>query len=398
MNSDNNFPLITDSKVLSEFCENLSGCPFITVDTEFLREKTYYPKLCLVQISGPDGDAVAIDTLADGIDLEPLLNLLRKTDILKVFHSARQDLEIFFNHMGEVPSPIFDTQLAAMVCGYGDSVGYESLVRNILGEKIDKSVQFTDWSRRPISNRMLQYALGDVTYLIDIYLNLSGEIKKRGRSNWLRQEEAVLTSPETYDIDPKSTWRKIKIRSSNRKTLATLRELAAWRETEARKKNLPRNWIMRDETLADMAVHMPDTAEKLAKVRGMSKEKAKGNYGENLLDLIRFARNIPAEDCPERPPRKESFPQELTPVLEMLRMLLRITCAEHEVVPRMVAAPGELEELAKNDDADIPAMKGWRYEVFGEAALSMKRGEISLRLNNGRIEMAEKVNANKAIG
>ncbi len=378
--------LITGQEQLNEFCSKLSSTEFITVDTEFLREKTYYPLLCLIQASGPDGQAAAIDPLAGDLDLEPFIDVLKNPDVLKVFHAARQDLEIFYNVCGAIPAPIFDTQIAAMVCGFGDSVGYENLVRNILGRKLDKSVQFTDWSRRPLSQRMLDYALGDVTHLIDIYKKLSKEIEKRNRISWLKQEEAVLANPATYHVDPRESWKRVKIRSNNRLTLAALRELAAWREVEAQRRNSPRNWVMRDDVLADIAVLMPKNKESLAKARGITQDLANGKTGEKLLDLIRAARDLPKEEWPLPKARKEPLPQDLTPVLEMLRMLLRINSAEQEVVPRMVASNDELEELAVRDDAEIPAMSGWRFEVFGRDALALKHGKMSLKLENNQIK------------
>ncbi len=378
--------LIEEQNQLNELCGRLSSAPFITVDTEFLREKTYFPKLCLIQASGPDGKAAAIDPLVKDLDLSPFIELLNNPAILKVFHSARQDLEIFFMISGKVPAPLFDTQIAAMVCGFGDSVGYENLVRNLLGKQLDKSVQFTDWSRRPLSNRMLDYALGDVTHLIDIYRKLSAEVEKRGRASWLAQEEAVLANPSTYEIAPMEAWKRIKIRSTNDLTLTALRELAAWREEEARLRNMPRNWVVKDDTLADIAVLMPDSPEALAKARGFPADQAKGKTGAKILTLIRKAREVPKEDRARSGPRKEQFPQDMVPVLEMLRMLLRINCAEHEVVPRLVASTEDLEELALSDKADIAAMKGWRYEVFGRDALELKNGHVSLKLENGLIK------------
>lgn len=377
--------LINQQSDLDSFCSGLKGAPFLTVDTEFLREKTYYPKLCLIQVSGPDGKAAAIDPLAGDIDLAPFFELMDDRKIVKVFHAARQDLEIFYNISGRVPSPLFDTQIAAMVCGFGESVGYENLVRKILGKQVDKSVQFTDWSHRPLGKRHLQYALNDVIHLIDIYKTLDRELQKRGRKAWLESEDAILSDPKTYEIDPRKIWKRIKVRSPRPRTLAALRELAAWRELEAQRRDQPRNWVMRDESLVDIAVHMPQTPEELARARGLSADMARGRIGQQVLEALALARALPESECPKPLARKEPLPQELTPVLEMLRMLLRINCADNEVVPKIVASTDELEELVLDDEADIPAMRGWRFELFGREALELKHGKISLTLADNRV-------------
>ena len=259
----NRYMLITDQKALKGFCASLKSETFITVDTEFLREKTYYPKLCLIQIGAADGRAAAIDPLSDDIDLAPVYDLLFDEKILKIFHAARQDLEIFFNQTGKVVYPFFDTQIAAMVCGYGDSIGYENLVRNITGGQIDKSSQYTNWSNRPLSDKQVNYALGDVTHLVKVYEHLAEQLEKRGRTSWVFEEEAVLEDPATYDVDLNEMWRKIKVKSPKPQTLAVLRELAAWREARAQRKDLPKNWVMKDDTLADMAAQAPRDAKAL---------------------------------------------------------------------------------------------------------------------------------------
>ena len=281
--------LITEQESLKAFCDQLRGEKFITIDTEFLREKTYYPKLCLIQISGADGKAAAIDPLIEGLDLQPVYELLFNSDILKVFHAGRQDLEIFFNLTGKVVTPIFDTQIAAMVCGYGDSVGYESLVKNVTGQQVDKSSQFTDWSRRPLSDKQLSYALGDVTYLIDVYKSLAKQLDEKGRTSWVLEEEEILANPKTYEVDFDLCWKRIKIRTPKPKTLVVLRALAAWREQEAQRRNMPKNWVMRDETLADMAAQAPKDVKALQRIRNMSGDVAAGPVGKKLLKLIKEA-------------------------------------------------------------------------------------------------------------
>jgi ribonuclease D len=376
--------IITKQKELDELCQSLAAQPFIMVDTEFLREKTYFPKLCLIQVCGPDKKAYAIDPLVKKLDLKPFLDILLNSEILKVFHAARQDLEIFFQLCGKVPSPLFDTQIAAMVCGYGDSVGYESLVRNITGGQLDKSVQFTDWSRRPLTDRQLEYALGDVTHLCDIYLKLSAELTKTGRMSWVFEEEKILADPATYVNDPYEMWRKIKIKSPKRKTLALLRELAAWREIKAQEKNLPRSWILKDETLADMAAQSPKTPEELEKIRNFPKEAAKGDTGAQILSLLEKVRKMPSADYPDIE-KKSPIPQSVSGVVDILRMLLKVQASESGVAAKLIADSDDLEAIAMQDDPDTLALKGWRYELFGREALALKNGEIAIGMRGNKI-------------
>lgn len=376
--------LITEQNALQTFCASLKNQAFITVDTEFLREKTYYPKLCLIQISGPDGKAKAIDPLDTGLDLAPVYDLLLDKDILKVFHAARQDLEIFFNLTGKVVEPLFDTQIAAMVCGYGDSVGYESLVRNITGHSLDKSVQYTDWSNRPLSDRQVNYALGDVTYLVEVYQKLSAELEKRGRTSWVYQEEEVLADPATYDIDPYETWRRVKVKSPKPKTLAILRELTAWREKRAQSKDLPRSWVLRDDTLADMAAQMPKNKNQLKKIRNMSPELADSHHGDKLLELIKKALESDPKTWPQ-PKKKNPVPPHVSATIDILRMLLKVQATKHGVATKLLVATEDLEALALDDHADIPAMKGWRYDIFGRHALALKKGELAVGLKGHKI-------------
>lgn len=378
-------PLVTEQSKLDAFCDTLKDKPFITVDTEFLREKTYHPKLCLLQVGDPEGNAKAIDPLAEGLDLTPLLDLLFDKNILKVVHAGRQDLEIFYRLTGKVVEPFFDTQIAAMVCGYGDSVGYESLVRNITGQSLDKSSQFTDWSRRPLSEKQINYALGDVTHLVKIYEHLAGELEKRGRTSWLYQEEEILADPATYENPPLEAWRRIKIKTPKPKTLAILRELAAWRETRAQEKDIPRTWVMRDETLADMAAQAPKSPEKLKKIRNMSAELADGHVGKTLIEIIEKTENSDSKNWP-RPEKKPPLPRHASAALDILRMLLKLQCTEHDVAAKLVASKDDLEALATESKPDIPAMKGWRYEVFGRHAVALKNGELSIGLKNNKIQ------------
>lgn len=379
--------IVTERSRLEDLCRRLAKEPFFTVDTEFLRDKTYYPQLCLVQVASPGGDPVAIDPFAD-IDLDPLYDLMADSGVLKVFHAARQDLEIFFNMTGAVPHPIFDTQVAAMVCGFGESIGYNNLVYDICGERLDKGAQFTDWSRRPLSSKQIRYALDDVTYLRDVYHHLSGMLEKEDRSSWLEQEMEVLTSASTYENAPENAWRRIKIRTEKPKVLSVLREIAAWREREAQHRDVPRNRVMRDDAIADLAVHAPKTVEELMHIRGMPKDMAHGRMGRQILEAVNKGLAVPPAEMP-RPDTRRRFPSDSVPVLEMLKMLLRIQCSEHNVAPKLVADSEDLEALALDDSPDIHAMKGWRYEVFGREALALKGGKITLGLEKGRIVKRE---------
>jgi len=376
--------LITDQKALDEFCASIQSEEFLTVDTEFLREKTYYPKLCLVQIGTADGRAAAIDPLVKGLDLRPVLNLLFDENILKIFHAARQDLEIFFNLTGKVVHPLFDTQIAAMVCGYGDSIGYENLVRNLTGGQIDKSSQYTNWSNRPLSDKQVNYALGDVTHLVEVYYKLSKELDKRGRTSWVFEEEAVLNNPATYDIDHSEMWRKIKVKSPKPKTLAVLRGLAAWREGRAQRKNLPKPWVMKDDTLADMAAQAPRDVKALKKIRNMSSDLAEGHIGRELLEVIEDALKTDPSSWPEvkrnKPPSAS-----IMAIVEILKLLLKLQSNEHEVASKLIANAADLEAIAKDDEADVPALRGWRREIFGAEAIAMKHGKIGIGLSNGRV-------------
>lgn len=376
--------IISNQTELNALCEELSAGPYFTIDTEFLRDKTYYPQLCLIQVASPKGEPKAIDPLTDGIDLTPLFNLMLDEKILKVFHAARQDLEIFFNLMRKVPHPIFDTQVAAMVCGFGESIGYYSLVADICGVHLDKGAQFTDWSRRPLSKKQLIYALDDVTYLRDIYEDLATKLVETGRTTWLEQEMEILTSNETYENKPEDSWERIKVRTDKPKVLAVLREVSAWREREAQSRDVPRQRIVKDEVLADMAIHPPETAEELGKIRGLSADFARGRMGKGLLEAVLKGLATPPKDCP-RMERRPKFPSEMTPTLEMLKMLLRIQCAAHGVAPKLVANTEELEALIMNPGGDLTILKGWRDEIYGKVARKLMNGEIALCLKDKQI-------------
>lgn len=380
--------LITDQKALEEFCASVSEEEFLTVDTEFLREKTYYPKLCLVQIGCADGRAIAVDPLAESIDLEPVFALFDNPDILKIFHAARQDLEIFYNLTGRLPTPFFDTQIAAMVCGYGEQVGYEALVRDITGGSLDKSVQYTNWSVRPLSDVQVEYALGDVTHLVGIYQHLKDELAARGRVEWVFEEEEALADLSLYAADPEDAWQRVKIKSPKPQTLAVLKALAAWREQRAQDKDIPKNWVMRDETLADMAARVPKDVAGLKKIRNISDKVADGNSGQKLLKIIDKALQSDPKSWPEVTRKKPPSPR-VVATIEVLKMLLKICAANQAVAAKLIACAADLEAIAKHDEADVPALKGWRREIFGDYALRLKKGEIAIGLKDGKIVMIE---------
>jgi ribonuclease D len=377
--------VIIDTKELAAICQKLAKNDFLTIDTEFLRERTYYPKLCLVQLAGPDIDAVAVDVLDKDLDLQPLYDLLMDESVVKVFHAARQDLEIFYNHMGAVPTPIFDTQVAAMVCGLGDSIGYNNLISEICGVRLDKGAQFTDWSRRPLSGKQLSYALDDVTYLRDAYLALSSQLEEKGRKNWVIEEMDILRDPATYENPPEIAYQRIKVRSENPKTLVILKELGAWREKEAQRRDMPRGHILRDDSLVDIAVHAPKNAHELSKSRKISKDMANGHMGAAILKCVERALATPKNEWP-KPERKKRMDPEFGAALEMLKMLLRIQANEHGVAAKLIASANELQEIACDDAAGSKVLKGWRHEVFGRDAMALKAGNISLSLENNKIK------------
>jgi len=379
--------LITDNAELKAFCKRHAKADYVAVDTEFMRDTTYWPKLCLAQVAGPE-EAVAVDALAGGLDLEPLFDLMKNRKVLKVFHSARQDMEIFALLMDRLPEPIFDTQVAAMVCGFGESVGYDTLVRKLTGARIDKSTRFADWARRPLRKRQVDYALSDVIHLRPVYERLAKRLKKTGRTAWLDEEMAVLTNPQTYRLEPETAWQRLKTRSSDRRYLAVLQALAAWREREAQRRDVPRNRVIRDEQLFDIAAHRPTTPEELAHTRGLSADLARGRIGQALLKALAEGLAQPEEDCPEPPPQAER-PGGIGPVVDLLKVLLKMRCEQHEVAQKLVANTADLERIAADSDAPVPALSGWRREVFGKDALALKTGDLALGIEERRIKVVE---------
>ena len=375
--------LIADSAGVAALCERLRRADYVTVDTEFMRETTFWSKVCLIQVAGPE-DAGAIDALADGIDLTPLFDLLADERVPKVMHSARQDIEIFFQMTGKVPRPLFDTQVAAMVCGFGDHVGYETLIRRLTGHSPDKSLRFTDWSARPLSERHIAYALSDVTHLREAYEKLKVRLEQSGHAHWLEEEVAILTDPATYRIDSAQAWRRLKPRSEDRRYLAILQAIAFWREEEAMRRDIPRGRILRDEGLSAIAAHPPADVPALARLRAVPKGIANGRMGAHLLDAVRRGEALPLDQAPQALYSAKG-PRAGGAVVELLKVLLKDKCAEHHVAQRLVASSDDIDRLAADDEAEVPALKGWRREVFGEDALRLKRGQVALVASGQRV-------------
>ena len=376
---------ITTTDALHAFCVSQASSAFLTIDTEFVRESTYYPQLCLVQIAG-DTDAAAVDTLADGIDLGPLFALLENPDLPKVFHAARQDLEIFYTLMQQVPAPVFDTQVAAMVLGFGDQVGYEVLVNKVLGQSLDKSSRFTDWSHRPLTDRQIRYAMADVVHLRPIYEELSRRLGENGRAHWLSEEMQVLTAEGTYRNDPDDAWQRLKARGLRPRPMAVLKKVAAWREREAQRRNTPRNRVIRDDTLLDIAGSMPKEPKDLARIRGIGKNVPDSRIGSDILKAVGEALQIPKENLPVHK-RREAPPPGVGPTTELLKVLLKARCDALGIAPRLIANSDELEKLAMDDNADIPSLKGWRRELFGNDALALKHGHLALTITDNAVDV-----------
>ncbi|MGQ0458059.1 MAG: ribonuclease D [Hyphomicrobium sp.] len=375
--------VITSSEDLQNLCNSLAISPFVAVDTEFLREQTFWPQLCLIQLAA-DGVEAVVDPMAPGIDLAPFYRLMADQRTVKVFHAARQDIEIVFTKAGVMPAPVFDTQVAAMVCGFGESISYVNLVKKITGADLDKSSRFTDWSRRPLSEKQLDYALGDVTYLRDVYRYLRADLEKSGRSAWVEEEMSVLIDPATYDTDPDKAWQRLKLRVKSRKSLAILVELAAWRERLAQAQDVPRGRILRDDALYDIANQMPATAEALGQLRTLSDGFARSSRAKEILEAVKsgLARDPKALPKIER---AEALSAEATATLELLKVLLKSSAAEHGVAPRIIADSEDLELLATQEAPNVLALQGWRRQLFGDAALALKRGELALTLVDGEV-------------
>ncbi len=381
--------LITTTAELADVCARLAQHRVITVDTEFLRETTYYPLLCVVQMASAD-EAIVIDALAEGIDLKPFFELMANENVLKVFHAARQDIEIVWHRAGIVPHPVFDTQVAAMVLGYGDSIAYDQLVERVTGHRPDKTHRFTDWSRRPLTQDQMLYALADVTHLRDVFAALDADLRKRGRSDWVSEEMEVLTSPSTYDIHPERAWERLKTRVRKPKELAVLMEVAAWRENEAQTRDVPRSRILKDDAIGDIATHAPTTLDRLASLRSLPKGFERSKWGQDILDAVKrgLARD-PATLPKLEKPRGSSNGAAAT--VELLKVLLRMTSERHAVASKVIATVDDLEKIAADDNADVGALHGWRRELFGESALALKHGRLALAIEKGRVVRVDRV-------
>jgi ribonuclease D len=374
--------LITTTSQLAEACTRLARHKVITVDTEFLRETTYYPLLCVVQMASPE-EAVVIDALANGIDLQPFFALMANEGVLKVFHAARQDIEIIVHRANIVPHPIFDTQVAAMVLGYGDSIAYDQLVERITGHRPDKTHRFTDWSRRPLTKEQMHYAVSDVTHLRDVFTALDADLKKRGRNDWVSEEMEILTSPRTYDFHPERAWERLKTRVRKPKELAVLMEVAAWREQEAQGRDVPRSRVLKDDAVGDIATHAPTSLEKLANLRSLPKGFDRSKWGTDIVAAVQrgLARDPSTLPKLEKPRNNSNG----AAIVELLKVLLRMTSERHAVASKVIATVDDLEQIAADDQADVAALHGWRRELFGDAALSLKHGRLALAIERGRV-------------
>ena len=379
--------LISTTGDLAAACSRMAKQPIVTVDTEFLRETTYYPLLCVAQMASPD-EAVVIDALVTGLDLTPFFALMANESVVKVFHAARQDIEIVWNMAKTIPHPIVDTQVAAMVLGYGDSISYDQLVQRITGDTLDKSHRFTDWTRRPLSDAQIAYAVSDVTHLRDVYLKLATDLEKRGRSNWVEAEMEVLTSPETYRAEPERAWERLKNRVRKPKELAVLIEVAAWREREAQTRDVPRGRVIKDEVVVDIAIQAPTTIERLGHLRSLPKGFERSRWGEQIVEAVKRGLERDQKTLP-RLERFKPAPNGAATV-ELLKVLLRMTAERHGVAAKVIATVDDLDRIAADDEADVPALKGWRRELFGDKALALKQGRLALAVDKGRVVAVEK--------
>jgi ribonuclease D len=378
---------ITTTKKLAEACARLAKYPFVTVDTEFQRETTYYPKLCIAQIASSD-EAVIVDALAEGIDLTPFYDLMANEQVIKVFHAARQDIEICWHAAEVIPTPLVDTQVAAMVLGYGDSISYEQLVQRITGDSLDKSHRFTDWTRRPLAEAQLAYAVSDVTHLRDVYIKLAADLEERGRIEWMREELKILTSPDTYRMEPEHAWERLKTRVRKPKELAVLIEVAGWREREARSRDVPRGRVLKDDVVGDIAIQAPTTMERLSGLRSLPRGFERSKWGEAIIEAVKRGLERDPKTLPRLDRAKPVINGQAT--VELLKVLLRMTSERHGVAAKVIATVDDLDRIAADDAADVPAMSGWRRELFGEKALALKQGRLMLAVEKNRVVAVER--------
>jgi ribonuclease D len=377
--------IITDTAELAAVCKEIAGHPYVTVDTEFIRETTFWPELCLIQLAWP-GNGVIVDPLSGRLDLKPFFELMADSSVVKVFHAARQDIEIVYNLGGLIPHPVFDTQVAAMVCGYGDSISYDQLVYRITNAHIDKSSRFTDWKRRPLTDKQLEYALADVTHLRDVYQSIKANLEEQGRASWVSEEMEMLTSRETYDMPPENAWQRLKLRVRKPRELALLQNIAEWREVKAREHNVPRGRIMKDEAIYEITGHPPKTIADLMGLRSFTRGFDKNRYGAELLALVARTLETPKAQLPSMPAQRQA-PEGSVAATEMLKVLLKLIVEKHGVAAKVIATVDDLERIAADDNADVAALKGWRRELFGELALKLKNGRLGLGFNGKSVMM-----------
>ncbi len=375
--------LISDTKALTALCKALAKEAFVTVDTEFMRESTYWPDLCLIQIAGQETNGL-IDPMVKGIDLKPFFELMKNEKVLKVFHAARQDIEIMVHLSGTVPHPVFDTQIAAMVCGFGDQVSYEAIVRKLAKAQIDKSSRFTDWSRRPLTEKQLTYALSDVTHLRTVYEKLKIELDSTGREPWLAQEMDILTAIETYRTEPEDAWKRIKVRLKSKKQLAVLIAVAGWRELEAQEKNVPRSRVVKDDAVAEIATQMPQSKEALGQLRAVPRGLGNSRLGDGLLKVIKEGLARDPDTLPHTNWGRDETSDSTQAAAEILKLALKIVCEREGLAPKLIANTSDIEAVAESDEADVPLMHGWRREVFGNVALELKHGRAMIGFRDGR--------------
>jgi ribonuclease D len=377
--------MIETTAELAAACKELAKSDFITIDTEFLRETTFWPELCLIQMASLTTEVI-IDPLAKDIDLAPFFELMANPNVLKVFHAARQDIEIIFHRGGLIPHPIFDTQVAAMVCGFGDSVSYDQLISRTKGVQIDKSSRFTDWSRRPLSEKQLDYALADVTHLRDAYIYLKAELEREGRSSWLSEEMDILESRETYDMHPDDAWQRLKMRLRKPQELATLKYVAAWREREARSRNVPRSRVLKDDAIYEIAQQQPKDTEALSRLRTIPKGWERSAAGTAVLEAVNTALALPKAEMPHVP-RHTQAPEGAAAAVELLKVLLKLISEKHGVAPKVIANSEDLDKIAADGEkAEVAALNGWRRELFGAPALQLIKGEIALRFVGKKVD------------
>lgn len=378
--------LLTTTEDLAALVKTLSSDEFVTVDTEFIRETTYWPDLCLIQVAGETVNAL-IDPLSPDIDLGPFFELMNNPAVLKVFHAARQDIEIMVHRAGIVPHPVFDTQIAAMVCGFGDQVGYEAIVRTLAKAQIDKSSRFTDWSRRPLTDKQLAYALDDVTHLRTVYRKLKAQLDKTGREHWLREEMQILANPATYRTEPQDAWKRIKVRLRNKKQLAVLMALASWREHEARDKNVPRSRVLKDDAIAEIAMQIPQSKQALAELRALPKGMGNSRIGDAILVSVAAGLEMDMKSLPAPDDGRNDLSEKAQAASEIIKLALKVVCGREGLAPKLVASAADIDAIAEDDAADVPMMQGWRRELFGNQVLAIKRGEAAIGFRGGRAEI-----------